>query len=142
MSTNSQFSIMVHILTLIACSDDPLSSAYISGSVNTNPVTIRRMVGELRVAGLVDTIPGSNGGTVLAKSPEQINLGEVYQLVKSETFFGLHPNQPNPYCPVGRNIQGVLKDLFTETDYLVYALLEKITIADILKQVKLAESAA
>lgn len=142
MSTNSQFSIMVHVLTLLACNDQPLSSAYIAGSVNTNPVTIRRMVGELRDAGLVETIPGSNGGTVLAKSSEQIHLGELYQLVKSETFFGLHPNQPNLYCPVGRNIQGILKDLFSETDQLVYALLEKITIADILKQVELAESTA
>jgi Rrf2 family protein len=135
MSANSRFTITVHVLTLLAQAKAPLSSTYIAGSVNTNPVTIRRVVGELRQAGLVETIPGSAGGAVLRRPPEQITLNDVYQMVKEETFFGLHPSQPNPECPVGRNIQAVLLQVFAETDRQVADWLRSISIADLLTRV-------
>ena len=112
MSTNSLFTSMVHVLALLASTDEPLSSSWIAQSVNTNPVVIRQVVGHLRDAGLVVTTPGCTGGARLAKDAAQITLDDVYQLVRQDTFFGLHANAPNPHCPVGRNIQGVLLDVF------------------------------
>ena len=135
MRTNSQFTTMVHVLTLLAKVSRPLSSTQIAGSVNTNPVIIRQVVGRLRDAELVETIPGSTGGATLKKNPAQITLKEVYQLTKKETFFGLHPNVPNPRCPVGRNIQGVLIEVFAQMDALVEDALAQISIADIVEQV-------
>lgn len=126
---------MVHVLTLLAGSSEPLSSTFIAGSVNTNPVIIRQIVGQLRDADLVKTIPGSTGGTILKKDPAHITLGDVYQLVKEDTFFGLHPNEPNPLCPVGRNIQGVLSKVFEQMDHLVTDALAGISMADMINQV-------
>ena len=130
---------MVHVLTLLAGADRLLSSAWIAGSVNTNPVVIRQIVGQLRAAGLVETLPGSTGGARLDKDAEQITLGDVYQLVKADTFFGLHPSEPSPYCPVGRNIQGVLVDVFGQMDELIAGALAGITIADVLQRVSAQE---
>ena len=56
MSTNSQFTTMVHVLALLAKMDIPVSSTMIAGSVNTNPVVIRQIIRHLRDAGLVETI--------------------------------------------------------------------------------------
>jgi len=126
---------MIHVLTLLAHADQPLSSAFIAGSVNTNPVTIRKVIGELRAAGWVETLPGSSGGALLKKAPEQISLGEVYQVVREETLFGLHPSQPNPQCPVGRSIQSVLRGIFDETDRQITASLSEISIADVMQAV-------
>ena len=137
MSANSNFTIMVHILTLLAGFDEPLSSKFIAGSVGSNPVIIRKAIGLLKSAGLVDTIPGSEGGAVLGKAVDKITLGAIYQLTKEETFFGLHPNQPNPMCPVGSNIQGILLNIFDDLDEEVAAHLTSITIADLQKQVRL-----
>ena len=131
---------MVHVLTLLAGADRPLSSAWIAGSVNTNPVVIRQIVGQLRAAGLVETLPGSTGGARLKQDAGQITLGDVYQLVKADTFFGLHPSEPNPYCPVGRNIQGVLVDVFDQMDELIAGALAEITIADVVQRVAAQES--
>jgi DNA-binding IscR family transcriptional regulator len=131
MSTNSNFTIAVHILTLIAHHARPLSSSFIAGSVNTNPVTIRKLVGILREENLVRTIPGSTGGTVLAKSPESITLKNVYELFRTETLFGLYPDDPNPQCIVGRNLQYVLLNLFSDAETLLSVFLEKITLADV-----------
>lgn len=140
MSTNSNLTVAVHILTLLSLAEDPLSSSYIAGSVNTNPVTIRQMIGLLRDAGLVETLPGSTGGAVLRKPADSITLADVYQITKHDLPFGLHPNQPNPQCLVGRNIQNVLIDHFEETDRLIVEKLSRTSIQDILDRVKEQEA--
>lgn len=135
MSNNSHLTTMIHILTLLANSEEPVSSSMIAGSVNTNPVTIRRALGRLREAGLVETISGVAGGAVLARPAAQISLAELYQLEREEHFFGLHPSQPNPNCPVGRSIQGILTGIYDHTEQRVVEDLSQVTIADILQQI-------
>jgi len=135
MSNNSHLTTMIHILTLLANYDEPVSSSMIAGSVNTNPVTIRRALGRLREAGLVQTVAGAAGGALLARPADQINLAELYKLEREEHFFGMHPSQPNPNCPVGRNIQGILTGIYDHTEQLVVEELAQVTIADILKQI-------
>ena len=140
MSHNSQFTLMVHVLTLLAGAEKPVSSSHIAGSVNTNPVLIRQIIGQLRDAGLVKTLPGSMGGAKLGRDSTDITRGDVYQVVKSETLFGLHAKPPNPYCPVGRNIQAVLVEIFDEMDVLLASGLTKTSIADMLARVAVKES--
>jgi DNA-binding IclR family transcriptional regulator len=54
MSTNSRFAVAVHVLSLMAWSDEePLKSEQVAESVNTHPVVIRRMLVDLAQAGLV-----------------------------------------------------------------------------------------
>jgi len=139
MSTNSHFTTMVHVLALLAKIDAPVSSTLVAASVNTNPVVIRQIIGHLRDAGLVETLPGSAGGARLKQDAEHITLGDVYTLTKAETFFGLHPHNPNVHCPVGRNIQAVLIDIFDRLDALVTGTLADITIADVIEQVTCQE---
>ena len=135
MSANSQFTVMVHILTVLAATPVPVSSAAIADSVNTNPVTIRKAIGKLRVAGLVETIPGSKGGAVLSKSPKQISLTDVFEIVK-EDCLGEHANPPNPNCPVGGNIQKVMRNIHKELDDLITETLAKKSINDIWEEIK------
>lgn len=140
MSKNSHFTLMVHILTCLAASQNPVSSSRIAGSVNTNPVLIRQIIGQLRDAGLVETVPGSTGGAQLMRNAADITLGDVYQLVKSETLFGLHTKSPSPFCPVGRNIQTVLVAIFDEMNTLLNEELSRTSIADMLRRVASKES--
>ena len=135
MSKNSHFTLMIHVLTILASAQNPVSSSQIAGSVNTNPVLIRQIIGQLRNANLVETIPGSAGGARLSLAAEDITLGDVFQLVKSETLFGLHAKTPNPHCPIGRNIQAILVDIYDEMDTLLYKELSSTSIADMLARV-------
>jgi DNA-binding IscR family transcriptional regulator len=48
----------VHILSLIAVNSNELTGDCIAGSVNTNPVVIRRIMGMLKKAGFVEVRPG------------------------------------------------------------------------------------
>lgn len=107
---SSRFSIAVHILSLIAVSSNDCTGDYIAGSVNTNPVIIRRIMGMLKKAGLVDIRPGV-GGASLLRNRDQITLLDVYravEVIEDGQLFNFHDN-PNPKCPVGRNIEAALR---------------------------------
>src|SRR5437762_11026773 len=111
MSTNSRFAVAVHVLTLMAWSDEEsLKSDQIAVSVNTNPVVIRRMLCELAEDKLVVSQTGSTGGSRLAREPEQITLLDVYRAVECAGGFSLHPKSPSHRCPVGASISAVLED--------------------------------
>ncbi len=132
MAVNSRFAIAIHILTMLdADNQSPKTSDDLAGSVNTNPVFIRRIMGGLRKAGLVDSQPGVGGGAYLARSPEQINLLEVYKAVEEEQLFSLHTHQPNQYCPCGSNIQPVLQGVFGKAESALEQSLAETTLAQI-----------
>ncbi len=135
MSTNSQFTVMVHILTALAAVPEPLPSSAIADSVNSNPVTIRKTISKLREAGMVTTIAGSNGGAVLRQKPADISLADVYVLIKEDSPFGMHANTPNPHCPIGGKIQGVLAEVYAELDEQMLDALSTTSIQDILERI-------
>jgi len=129
MSTNSRFAVGVHILTLLALQQKSLPSAAIAGSVNTNPVVIRRILGALHKAGLVNTQQGAEGGASLARSPAQITLRDVYCAVQAGGLFAMHHSQPNPLCPCGRHIQPLLATAFEKAEDAMKMALAETTIA-------------
>jgi len=60
---NCRFTVAIHVLCLLAAlHPKPVTSEFIAGSVNTNPVVIRRILAALRRAGLVKSQPGVSGG--------------------------------------------------------------------------------
>ncbi len=107
---SSRFSVAVHILSLISLSKSPCTSEFIAESVNTNPVIIRRIIGNLKKAGFVQVKAGT-GGTYLCKELDEISLLDVYravEVVEEGDLFNFHEH-PNPACPVGANIESVLR---------------------------------
>lgn len=137
MATNSQFSMAVHVLMMLAHSrEENLKSDYLAGSVNTNPVVIRRLLGQLAGADLVVSQTGANGGTQLSRCPSEINLSEVYKAVSCGKVFALHGRSPNQDCPVGRNIEAVLCNLQKEIDCSVVEKLSQYSLQSVFEQVE------
>jgi len=114
---NGRFAISLHILVLLdKAKGELLSSDYMAGSLNINPVLVRKELINLRENGFVITKEGKNGGTTLAKSPKDIMLGTLYQCVRSNYLLGSHKNDPNPLCEVGREINQHLNSLYDDTE--------------------------
>jgi Rrf2 family protein len=127
----SKFAISVHILSLLSVSESEwLSSDMIAGSLNTNPALVRKELAALRDAGLVEGKEGKNGGSRLTRSPNNIRLSDVFQLVKEQHIFGFSPNLPNPDCAVGKGMNDALEHLFDGIDQAVYDKLNHITLAE------------
>jgi len=135
MKISSRFSVAVHIISILQLYGSPMpTSEYIAGSVNTNPVVIRRILGMLKQAGIVDMKRGA-GGAYLVKNVEDITMLDVYKAVGSVEdgqLFQIHEN-PNPECPVGANIQEVVNIAISSAQFAMEGVLEKITLADITK---------
>ena len=109
MRFSSRFTIAVHMLLIIEIfkNENKITSSFLAGSVNTNPVIIRNILGMLSSAGIVEVKAGV-GGASLARSADEITLLDIFRAVeKDEELFRFHEN-PNAECPIGRNVHSVL----------------------------------
>ena len=76
---SSKLSVGIHILTIFALKPgEPLTSEFIACSVNTNPVVIRRLLGSLRAAGIVESRAGVGGGWSLLVDPKPVSTARVF----------------------------------------------------------------
>ena len=140
MQITSRFTIAVHVITAIEYFKDMdrVNSEFLAGSVGVNPVIVRAVISKLREAGILKTQRGSSGA-VLAKPLDQITFYDVYKAVdsvdKEEGLFHFH-EQPNPNCPVGRNIHKAMDERLKEVQRSMENELKKITIADIAEDIR------
>ncbi|WP_247657130.1 Rrf2 family transcriptional regulator [Micromonospora sp. U56] len=111
-----------------------MTSDQVAASVNTNPVIIRRSLGDLREAGLVEVRRGAGAGWSLARAPEEITLLAVYDAVEREPLFGMHRTEPNLECPVGRGIRPALGRVYGGVEQALRHELSCTSIADVLRQ--------
>jgi Rrf2 family protein len=132
---NSRFAISVHILTLLAgAKGELLSSDYMAGSININPVLVRKELSNLQKHGLVASKEGKNGGAYLNKDAKDIRLSDVYEAVKQAPLLGEAKNETNPACPIGRQIKTHLKTLYTNAEQAMIAQLSITSLHDFLNQ--------
>ncbi|WP_419881585.1 Rrf2 family transcriptional regulator [Peribacillus sp. B-H-3] len=142
MSISSRFAVGIHILTLIELNKEGVtSSEFLASSVKTNPAVIRKLMGMLKKAGLIEVHPGI-AGAKLAKELSEITLFDVYKavnVVKEKELFSIHEN-PNPDCPVGRNIQNIIEPLFTTAQLAMEKVLRNVTLEDVVKDIAVKEN--
>ncbi|MBQ2633229.1 MAG: Rrf2 family transcriptional regulator [Oscillospiraceae bacterium] len=111
MQITSRFTVALHIFTCVEVFKDEykVTSDFLAGSINTNPVIIRKILTQLKNAGLIEVARGT-GGITVTKPLSEITFYDVYEAiepVENGDLFRFHEN-PNPECPVGRNIHKLL----------------------------------
>jgi Rrf2 family protein len=137
MNSSTRFTVALHILTLLASTpSEALTSEYIAGSVNTNPVVVRRLLGTLRKVGIVSSQPGNGGGWELATNPAKLTLRDVRRAVNEGSPFSMHNRSPNILCPIGRNIQKALEPIYRQAEQVMEADLSQTTILSLLHSVQ------
>ncbi len=139
MQISSRFTLAVHILTCIKTFGDSnkITSEFLAASTNVNPVIVRKILGQLKKANIVDVARGS-GGAVLAKPEGEITFLDIYKAVDcvgNGELFHFHEN-PNPLCPVGRNIHTVLDNRLLKVQQAMENELSAITLKDVLTDTK------
>ena len=133
MQFSSRLPVAVHILLAIVEFEgkEKTTSTFLAGSVNVNPVIIRNTLGQLKTAGLV-TVKAGEGGASLAKDPKDITLMDVFNAVgKEEMLFHFHEN-PNPECPVGKNVHAVLDRRLFSIQEAMQKQMGSITLQDLI----------
>jgi Rrf2 family protein len=129
----------VHVLALLAYREgDRVTSALLAGSINTNPVIVRRLLLALQRAKLVDTCKGAGAGSRLNYSPKRIDLAQIYRAVEDCEPFATPSRKPNEDCPVGHCMLKELEKIFTSAQSALERDLQKTTLADVMEAVKAA----
>lgn len=139
MQISSRFTIAVHVLICIETfkEDYKVTSDFLASSVNVNPVVIRRLLQQLKKAGIVSVIRGS-GGTNIEKPLDELTLLDVYHAVdcvEEGELFHFHEN-PSPLCPVGKNIHGILDGRLEKIQNAMEKEMKSVTIQDVMRDAK------
>lgn len=133
---STRFAVAVHILTVLRYHQgSPVSSELIASSVNTNPVVVRRILSQLKKAGLVDAQLGCGGGFSLASGPETIDLEQVFRAVEEDWSFPTHREPPSCDCVVGRHVLPVLERITERASQAMLSELAGVSIEDVAKKI-------
>ena len=114
--------------------DYKITSDFLAGSINVNPVIIRRILSQLKDAGMIEVRRGT-GGAAVAKPLDEITFLDVYhavECIEENTLFHFHEN-PNKNCPVGSNIHNILDDKLVRVQAAMERELKAITLADVIQ---------
>ena len=117
MQISSRFTIAIHMLTCMETfkEDYKITSDFLASSINVNPVIIRRILSQLRDAGMIEVKRGTGGASVI-KPLSEITFLDIYQA-----------------CPVGKNIHNILDDKLLRVQQAMERELASITLEDVME---------
>jgi len=134
MQISSRFTVALHIFTCVDTFGDKykITSDFLAESINTNPVIIRKILTQLKNAGLI-TVARGTGGILPTRPLKEISFYDVYQAiepVENGDLFNFH-SSPNPQCPVGKNIHALLDDKLKTIQLAMENEMKKYTLDDL-----------
>lgn len=135
MQFSSRFTIATHILVCVALFQDKqkVTSNFLAGSIRVNPVIVRNILCQLSDAGMIEVKAGV-GGAFLARSADTISLLDIFKAVeKEESLFHFHEN-PNPQCPVGKNIHKLMDDRIDDIQSAMERQMAETTVDELVRE--------
>lgn len=140
MRISTKFSDAIHILSFIYIYKNKiqLSSDNIARSVEISPVMVRKLMSQLKKAGLLETTHGS-ANPQLARPTEDISLLDVFLAVEDNHHLFTIDYETNPQCIVGGNIQTALEKYYNEAEIAAKAKLDQTKLADVINTILINE---
>jgi Rrf2 family protein len=131
MAVNTRFATGVHTLVLLAVEPEVLeTSEDLARKLNTNPVIIRRVLGLLQKAKLIESQKGPSGGSKLAKPAKAITLGEIHRALEPNNVF----HAATVSGPTVAKIRGALEKACQSAQAAMEQELAKITLNQLVKK--------
>lgn len=133
--TVMSFGIALHILLALGYNKDTrLSSDQLATSICVNPVTVRRVLGQLSEAKLVTTFVGAGGGSVLAKDASQISVLDVYEALGEPGFLTPHGKCVYDACIVSVSMPQIFEQLNQQLKDASHERMKHLTLEELLAQ--------
>ena len=135
-AVNTQFSIAVHVLAALANYKTSFTSETLAGSVNANPVFVKRILVKLSKAKLVEAAVGKSGGYNLTRDPKNISLLDIYSAVNPPSAFAIHTYPKRQWCAVSSNIKDVMGEILISSQKALENDLKRTTLADVVSKIR------
>lgn len=140
---NTRFAVATHMMIYLAFAHEhgrPTNSESIAQMIGTNPVVVRRLIGNLRGAELVRTQLGAGGGAQLARCPESISLLDVYRAIEppeEQDLFSLGQLSEHAHChEAGSRIQHTLKAVFGRAEAAMHQELAQVSLLNVMEHMR------
>jgi Rrf2 family protein len=132
-----QFTVAAHIMAALGYYQGrEISSRTLAESVNANPTFVRKSLSKLSKAGLVVTTRGKKGASVLARAPKRITLLDIYRASAAPPAFSLHSYPVEKRCLVSCNLKECMAGVLSRVQDSFEESLAKITLADLVLQIR------
>jgi len=132
-----QFTVAAHIMAVLGYSHgEEIPSATLADSVNADPTFVRKSLSKLSKAGLVVTKRGKSGASVLARSPRQITLLDIYRASAAPPAFAIHSYPVEKRCPVSCHVKECMWGLLSQAQNSFERSLAKTTLAHLVGQIR------
>lgn len=138
MQGNSRFAVGVHAMALALIaremrSGKPVTSGAIAAIVGVHPVHVRRVMGALREAGLVESQSGPLGGWELARDPKEITLYDIYLALEPDLPFEMPSRIPDACCRFAPDLPQVLAGAMESAKRALQQHLRSVTLDQLLE---------
>ena len=131
MKRNSRLLLALHSLSHMAESPERVrTSAEIADHAGTNPVVVRRVLGELRKSGLLTSEKGHAGGWSLGRDPEKITLADVYLALDEKLIFR-GEKKINSSCSLENSLYEKISNILEKVEGILIEELRNRSISDI-----------
>ena len=133
MKRNGKLFVALHALVHLERHDgSPMTSHEIAGCLSTNPVVIRRVLGDLRQGGILGATRGRGGGWLLARPAASVTMRDVCEALGESIVGVMEVADPgHPSCAVVGSLTESLGGVLDEVRAILDDRLGRITLADL-----------
>ncbi|HTN64513.1 MAG TPA: Rrf2 family transcriptional regulator [Devosia sp.] len=134
MKRSARLSVALHALVHLVDRPDAVTSTVLSQCLMTNPVVVRRVMGELRQAGIVASAKGHDGGWRLTKPPAEVSLHDVSTALGETLLVRTKSDPGDTKCQIVRTVDALMSTVIADAEALLAERLKAISLADLLAQ--------
>jgi Rrf2 family protein len=131
MKRSARLSVALHALVHLVDKPEAVTSTILSECLMTNPVVVRRVMGELREAGIVSSAKGHDGGWRLTRAPGDVSLQDVHAALGETLLLRAESDPGDTACTIVRTVDRVMTDFLADAEALLAARLKRISLADL-----------
>lgn len=138
MSASNKLSTAVKALYFLSeAYPEPKSSTEIANSIGYNPSKLRKILSYLVKDNMVMSTRGKNGGFLLARPTNKINLQEIYCAVEFRQAFHLDVSSSKNDSESTQQFNNYFLDLFSEVQVQIEDKMSGIVLEDVIKNIKI-----
>lgn len=131
------FSDSIHTMIYLATVTDVnlLKSEAIAVSIMTNASNVRKILGNLKRAGLITSSQGK-ANPKIAKPLDEISLLDIFNSLQGENKLLSVDTKTNSICVVGANIQDTLNETYNKIQKIAEEEMSKIKLSDLVEDLQ------
>ncbi|GMK38022.1 hypothetical protein PCCS19_10760 [Paenibacillus sp. CCS19] len=123
------FGLAVQAMVVLAINGQSCPSCVLAERLHSEATLLRRIMGQLARAGLIETREGRDGGYRLLRQPETITLAEIYTALQITGELCRTMEEATGPHPFGVHMKEAFTDLLVELDQSMLAVMGRHTVA-------------